>query len=124
MFADAVDNLAAGRPWNKTAAEQAQDEADARAEAERAEQERIQAEVDARLEAQREAKEEQEAIEGAQPAPEPATAVVPAFERPRTTNAEVNALTAGQGAAQHLEHLLDYGTCVGRSPHSEVPIVW
>ena len=103
-FFDACTNLAAGRAWNKTAEQQAADDAEIAAAALVLENERLEAERMA------------QADEDRAPAPEPQmqSEFMPAFQRPPTTNAEVRALRAGSGNPMHTASLLDIGSKVFR----------
>ena len=116
-FYDACINLAAGRAWNKTAEQQAADEAEEAAEAQRRHDAEVAAAAlvleTARLEAERMAQDEEDRA----PAPEPQaqSEFMPTFERPPTTNAELQALVGGgphngDGNPQHTASLLDIGS--------------
>ena len=115
-FFDACTNLAAGRAWNKTAEQQAADEAEAAAQTQRDHDEEVAAAAlqleNARLEAERMAQDEEDRA----PAPEPQmqSEFMPAFERPATTSAEARALQNGPGNPVHTASLLDIGSKVFR----------
>jgi hypothetical protein len=115
-FFDACTNLAAGRAWNKTAEQQAADEAEAAAQAQRDHAAEVAAAAaqleNDRLEAERMAQDEEDRA----PAPEPQmqSEFMPEFERPASSNAEVRALQNGNGNPMHTGSLLDIGSKVFR----------
>ena len=99
-FAAAIENIAAGRSWDKTAEMQRAEDEAARVQAE----EERQAEIDLRaLQKVREA-EEKQALDDMQPEPEPEPERA-VFNRVRPTTGEIKALKNGPGNPQQLAFL-------------------